>query len=166
MDRTIIFTADDFSIRAGHADGSLMAKTVRWCIFMLSFVLIPVFDKMHMEELSVSLKLPNIKLVDGSSGGGSVTVSSPRECSLTVLIEIQTIRTAGWSYLPTIKTFLVVTQQLNAGIPNLGAILGPAIGLGAARVTACHFTVIAGDVGSLFNAGPNVVAGTLNRHQT
>jgi hypothetical protein len=29
---------------------------------------------MHMEELSISLKLPNIKLVDGSSGGGSVTV--------------------------------------------------------------------------------------------
>jgi hypothetical protein len=115
-----------------------------------------------MEELSVALKLPNIKLVDGSSGGGSVTVSF----ALTVIIDsadkIQTIRTAGWSYLPTVKTFLVVTQQLNAGIPNLGAILGPAIGLGAARVTACHFTVIAGDVGSLFNAGPNVVAGTLN----
>jgi hypothetical protein len=28
-----------------------------------------------MEELSISLKLPNIKLVDGSSGGGSVTVN-------------------------------------------------------------------------------------------
>jgi acetyl-CoA carboxylase carboxyltransferase component len=50
-------------------------------------------------------------------------------------------------------------KQLNSGIPNLGAILGPAIGLGAARVTACHFIVMAGDVGSLFNAGPNVVAG-------
>jgi acetyl-CoA carboxylase carboxyltransferase component len=27
--RTILFTADDYSIRAGHADGSLAAKTVR-----------------------------------------------------------------------------------------------------------------------------------------
>lgn len=26
--RPIVFTADDFSIRAGHADGALMAKTV------------------------------------------------------------------------------------------------------------------------------------------
>lgn len=29
--RKIVFTADDFSIRAGHADGSLMEKTVRVC---------------------------------------------------------------------------------------------------------------------------------------
>jgi hypothetical protein len=27
--RKIVFTADDFSIRAGHADGALMDKTVR-----------------------------------------------------------------------------------------------------------------------------------------
>jgi hypothetical protein len=25
----VVFTADDYSIRAGHADGALMAKTVR-----------------------------------------------------------------------------------------------------------------------------------------
>jgi acetyl-CoA carboxylase carboxyltransferase component len=98
-----------------------------------------------MEELSVALKLPMIKLVDGSSGGGSVT----------------TIRTSGWSYLPVVRTFNIVVKQLNMGIPNLGAVLGPAIGLGAARVVACHFTVMAGDVGSLFNAGPNVVASTV-----
>ncbi|KAF2402648.1 propionyl-CoA carboxylase-like protein [Trichodelitschia bisporula] len=122
--RTILFTADDYSIRAGHADGALMAKT------------------MYIEELAVALKLPVVKLVDGSSGGGSVT----------------TIRTAGWSYLPTVRTFNVVVKQLNMGIPNLGAVLGPAIGLGAARVVSCHFSVMAADVGSLFNAGPSVVA--------
>jgi acetyl-CoA carboxylase carboxyltransferase component len=54
-----------------------------------------------------------------------------------------------------------VTEQLNLGIPNLGAVLGPAIGLGAARVVACHFSVMAADVGALFNAGPKVVAGQL-----
>lgn len=27
--RKIVFTTDDFSIRAGHADGSMMEKTVR-----------------------------------------------------------------------------------------------------------------------------------------
>jgi acetyl-CoA carboxylase carboxyltransferase component len=43
------------------------------------------------------------------------------------------------------------------GIPNLGAVVGPAIGLGAARVVACHFSVMAADIGSLFNAGPSVV---------
>ena len=55
--------------------------------------------------------------------------------------------------------FDTVVKQLNMGIPNLGAVLGPAIGLGAARVVCCHFSVMAADVGSLFNAGPKVVAG-------
>jgi acetyl-CoA carboxylase carboxyltransferase component len=123
--RKVVFTADDFSIRAGHADGALMEKTI------------------YMEKLAIALKLPIIKLVDGSSGGGSVT----------------TIRTAGYSYIPPMPSFTHVVQQLNLGIPNLGAVLGPAIGLGAARVVACHFSVMAADVGSLFNAGPKVVAG-------
>ncbi|KAF2009643.1 ClpP/crotonase [Aaosphaeria arxii CBS 175.79] len=121
--RKIVFTADDFSIRAGHADGALMDKTI------------------YMEKLAIALKIPIVKLVDGSSGGGSVT----------------TIRTSGFSYVPPLPSFTQVVQQLNMGIPNLGAVVGPAIGLGAARVVACHFSVMAGDIGSLFNAGPNVV---------
>ncbi|KAH7381359.1 propionyl-CoA carboxylase-like protein [Phaeosphaeria sp. MPI-PUGE-AT-0046c] len=121
--RKIVFTADDYSLRAGHADGALMDKTV------------------YMEKLAIALKLPIIKLVDGSSGGGSVT----------------TIRATGFSYVPPLPSFTQVIQQVNMGIPNLGAVLGPAIGLGAARVVACHFSVMAGDISSLFNAGPNVV---------
>ncbi len=81
--------------------------------------------------------------VDGSSGGGSVT----------------SIRKQGFSYIPPLPAFDQVIPQLNLGIPNLGAVLGPAIGLGAARVTACHFSVMAANVGSLFNAGPQVVKG-------
>ena len=123
--REVVFTADDFSIRAGHADGALMAKTV------------------YMEKMSIALKLPMIKLVDGSSGGGSVS----------------TIITNQFSYVPPLQGVDNVVRQLNMGIPNLGAVLGPAIGLGAARVVACHFSVMAADVGSLFNAGPKVVAG-------
>lgn len=94
-----------------------------------------------MEKLAIALKIPIIKLVDGSSGGGSVT----------------TIRSTGFSYVPPLPSFTQVVQQLNLGIPNLGAVVGPAIGLGAARVVACHFSVMAADIGSLFNAGPNVV---------
>ena len=123
--RQIVFTADDFSIRAGHQDGNLMAKTL------------------YMEKMAMSLKLPMIKLVDGSSGGGSVS----------------TIATQGFSYVPPMQGFDTIVKQLNMGIPNLGAVVGPAIGLGAARVVSCHFSVMAADVGSLFNAGPKVVAG-------
>ncbi|CAK4003914.1 Acetyl- carboxylase, carboxyltransferase component (subunit alpha and beta) [Lecanosticta acicola] len=123
--RQIVFTADDFSIRAGHQDGHLMAKTL------------------HTEKLSIAMKIPMIKLTDGSSGGGSIS----------------TIATTGFSYVPPMSGFEVVTKQLNMGIPNLGAVLGPAIGLGAARVVSCHFSVMAANVGSLFNAGPQVVKG-------
>lgn len=94
-----------------------------------------------MEKLAIALKLPIVKLVDGSSGGGSVT----------------TIRSWGYSYIPPLPSFQHVVEQLNLGIPNLGAVVGPAIGLGAARVVACHFSVMAGDIGSLFNAGLDVV---------
>ncbi|KAL9084500.1 MAG: hypothetical protein Q9159_005196 [Coniocarpon cinnabarinum] len=121
--RSVLLTADDYSLRAGHADGALAEKTL------------------YVEKLALSLRLPNVKLVDGSSGGGSVT----------------TIRKYGFSYVPPLPAFDVVVKQLNAGIPNLGAVLGPAIGLGAARVTICHFSVMAGNIGALFNAGPKVV---------
>ncbi|KAK8134796.1 hypothetical protein PG984_006808 [Apiospora sp. TS-2023a] len=123
--RKIIFTADDYSLRAGHADGALWEKTE------------------YIEKLALSLRIPIVKLVDGSSGGGSVT----------------SIRKNGFSYVPPLPAFSHVVQQLNLGIPNLGAAVGPSIGLGAARVTVCHFSVMAADVGSLFNAGPKVVEG-------
>ncbi|CAG8896008.1 unnamed protein product [Penicillium egyptiacum] len=123
--RKVLLTADDFSIRSGHADGASHGKTV------------------YVEKLAIALRVPVVKLVDGSSGGGSVT----------------TIRKEGWSYLPTVASFPHVIQQLNMGIPNLGAVVGPAIGLGAARVVSCHFSVMAADIGALFNAGPKVVEG-------
>ena len=125
MKRRVYLTADDFTIRAGHADGGNSLKTL------------------YGEKLALKLKVPVIKLVDGSSGGGSVS----------------TIAKMGWSYIPHNTYLSVAAEQLNAGIPNLGAVLGPAIGLGAARVVCSHFSVMAGDVGSLFNAGPKVVEG-------
>ena len=123
--RHVMITADDFSIRAGHLDGATPEKTVL------------------AEKMALAMRVPVVKLVDGSSGGGSVTL----------------IRREGYSYIPTVRAFHHVIPQLNQGIPNIGAVLGPAVGLGAARVTACHFSVMAADVGSLFNAGPKVVEG-------
>lgn len=123
--RRILLSADDFTIRAGHSDGATFAKTV------------------YLEKLALKLKIPVVKLVDGSSGGGSVTH----------------IKTHGFAYVPPLDGSHEVIAQLNAGIPNLGAACGSAIGLGAARLVVCHFSVMAGDIGSLFNAGPKVVEG-------
>ena len=50
-------------------------------------------------------------------------------------------------------------SQLEEGIPNCAAVLGSAVGLGAARAASCHFSVMAGDIGALFNAGPKIVEG-------
>lgn len=91
--RKVLLTADDFSIRSGHADGASHGKTV------------------YVEKLAIALRVPVVKLVDGSSGGGSVT----------------TIKKEGWSYLPHVASFPYVIQQLNMGIPNLGAVVGPAV---------------------------------------
>lgn len=123
--RQVYLTSDDFAIRGGHADGHNGLKTL------------------YGEKLALRLKVPVVKLVDGSSGGGSVT----------------TIATTGYSYLPHVTLLKTVVLQLNQGIPNLGAVVGPAIGLGAARVVSTHFSVMAADIGSLFNAGPKVVEG-------
>lgn len=125
MKRQVYLTADDFAIRGGHADGHNSTKQI------------------YGEKLALRLKVPVVKLTDGSSGGGSVS----------------TIATQGWSYIPHVNFMGIVVQQLNAGIPNMGAVVGPAIGLGAARVVSTHFSVMAADVGSLFNAGPKVVEG-------
>lgn len=125
MTRQVYLTADDFAIRGGHADGHNALKTL------------------YGEKLALRLKVPVVKLCDGSSGGGSVS----------------TIATNGFSYIPHVTILGTVMKQLNAGIPNLGAVVGPAIGLGAARVVSTHFSVMAADVGSLFNAGPKVVEG-------
>lgn len=97
--RKVLLTADDFSIRSGHADGASTGKTT------------------YVEKLAIALRMPVVKLVDGSSGGGSVT----------------TIRKEGWSYLPHVMSFAPVIQQLNMGIPNLGAVVGPAVCV----LTAC-----------------------------
>lgn len=63
-------TADDFTLRAGHADGALMAKTL------------------YMEKLAVHMKLPMIKLVDGSSGGGSITTYRAQQASYIPQLEL------------------------------------------------------------------------------
>ena len=124
-DRTIILTADDFTIRAGHADGALMPKTI------------------FMDKMSVHLRIPKVNVVDGASGGGSIT----------------TYKRDGGSYLPKLELLYWLVKQLDMGIPQCSAVVGPAVGLGAARAAVSHFSVIAADIGSLFNAGPKIVEG-------
>lgn len=122
--RRVAVAADDFTIRAGHADGALYQKA------------------QYIESLAQSLCIPIVRLIDGSSGGGSVAV----------------YRDLGYTYVPpsTGAGWVTMINSL-AIIPVIGVILGPAIGLGAAKASTSHFSVICSDIGSLFNAGPVVV---------
>ncbi|KAI9316820.1 carboxyl transferase [Dichotomocladium elegans] len=121
--RPVIVAADDFSIRAGHADGAVWAKSVM------------------AEQSARKLKVPLVRLIDGSSGGGSVTMMLDH----------------GYTYLPPLMGMHDIIASLSE-IPVVAAALGPAVGLGAARATLTHFSVVAENVGSLFAAGPPIVA--------
>ncbi|ORY79820.1 propionyl-CoA carboxylase-like protein [Protomyces lactucae-debilis] len=122
--RRVGLAADDFTIRAGHADGALFQKAL------------------YFEHLALVHKVPIIRLIDGSSGGGSVAV----------------YKDMGYTYIPP-ATGAGWTPMLDSlsQVPVIGCILGPAVGLGAAKVTMTHFSVISNQVGSMFNAGPIVV---------
>lgn len=55
-DYIIFLSLIDFSVRGGHADGAIGRKAI------------------YIEGLARELRIPLIRLVDGSSGGGSVAV--------------------------------------------------------------------------------------------
>ena len=59
--RPAIVCADDFTSRGGHADGAIGAKSF------------------HLDQLSMQLQIPSIRLLDGSSGGGSVAAMVPEQ---------------------------------------------------------------------------------------
>ena len=59
--RQTIVCADDFTSRGGHADGAIGAKSL------------------YLDRLSMQLRIPSVRLLDGSSGGGSVTAMVPQQ---------------------------------------------------------------------------------------
>jgi acetyl-CoA carboxylase carboxyltransferase component len=114
---------DDFTIRGGAADAAIWEKAV------------------YAERLAHDLRIPLVRLVDGTGGGGSV----------------KTLEQMGFSYVPPLPGFDLVVRNLSI-VPVVAAALGPAAGLGAARVVCSHFSVIVKGTAQLFVAGPPVVA--------
>jgi acetyl-CoA carboxylase carboxyltransferase component len=121
--RRAVVQADDFTVRGGAADAAIWEKAV------------------YAERLAHDLRLPLVRLVDGTGGGGSV----------------KTLEQMGFSYVPPLPGFDLVVANLSI-VPVVAAALGPVAGLGAARVVCSHFSVIARGTAQLFVAGPPVVA--------
>src|ERR1700753_1825092 len=109
--RTVVVVGDDFTVRGGSADASISAKPLM------------------AEEMAHDFRLPIIRIIEGSGGGGSV----------------KTIETKGAANLPGgiggTRWYRYTTENL-AHVPVVGLGLGSVAGLGAARLAASHHSGI------------------------
>jgi acetyl-CoA carboxylase carboxyltransferase component/biotin carboxyl carrier protein len=147
--RPIVVCADDFTSRGGHADGAIAAKSV------------------YLDQLSIELRVPSVRLLDGSSGGGSVAAMVPeqkregesgaKESSGAIRAGRPRVAGGGGSFLPTHLGSSEYAQQL-ATVPVVNVLLGSVVGLGAAKAVLGHFSVMVRDISQLFVAGPPVVS--------
>src|SRR5437762_3434434 len=120
--RRVVVGGDDFTVRGGANDASIGGK------------------QGYAEKMARELRLPLVRLVDGTGGGGSV----------------KTYEITGRTYVPGNPTWDVIATALSE-IPVIAAALGPVAGLGAARVACSHFSVMVRGISQVFVAGPPVV---------
>src|SRR2546421_9385748 len=96
------------------------------------------------EQMAHDLKLPIVRIIEGSGGGGSV----------------KTIETTGRANLPgrvgSNLPYYYTTANLGH-VPVVALGLGSVAGLGAARMAASHDSVMTKETSALFVAGPPVV---------
>src|SRR5438874_1435806 len=92
------------------------------------------------ELMARELRLPIVRLVDGTGGGGSV----------------KTLDEMKRTYVPANPSWDVVVALLSE-VPVVGACMGSVAGLGAARVVTSHFALMVRETSQLFVAGPPVV---------
>lgn len=121
--RPVVATADDFTVRGGASDASIYRKFVM------------------AEQMAHEMRLPLIRMIDGTGGGGSVKM----------------LEDMGFTYVPAVPGWEHVVKNLDT-VPVVGLALGPTAGLGAARVVASHYSVMVKGLSQLFTAGPAVVA--------
>jgi acetyl-CoA carboxylase carboxyltransferase component len=120
--RKVVVGGDDFTIRGGAADAGIRGKQI------------------HAEQLANSLRLPMVRLVDGTGGGGSVKM----------------LERFGYTYVPANPAWNYVVDNMSM-VPVVAACMGSVAGLGAARVVTSHFSILVEPTAQLFTAGPPVV---------
>jgi acetyl/propionyl-CoA carboxylase alpha subunit/acetyl-CoA carboxylase carboxyltransferase component len=147
--RPCIVCADDFTSRGGHADGAIGQKS------------------RYLDRLSIEIRSPSIRLLDGSSGGGSVATmvpkqgsgaeSSAKESTGAIKGGQPRVVGSGGSFLPGHLGSSYYADQL-ATVPVVNLLLGSVVGIGAAKAVLGHFSVMVRDIAQLFVAGPPVVS--------
>lgn len=121
--RSVAVSGDDFTVRGGANDGGVLEKLV------------------YVERMALELRIPLVRLVDGTGGGGSV----------------KTNETIGRTYVPAVPGWEYAVMNL-ATVPVVGLALGSVAGLGAARVATSHYSLMVEGISQIFAAGPPVVA--------
>ena len=147
--RSVIVCADDFTSRGGHADGAIAAKSG------------------YLDRLATEMRTPSLRLLDGSSGGGSVAAMVPeqkkegesnaKESSGAIKAGRPRVSGGGGSYLPGHLGSSMYAEQLST-VPVVNLLLGSVVGIGAAKAVLGHFAVMVRDIAQLFVAGPPVVS--------
>ncbi len=122
QERNVVVGADDFTVRGGAADASIAQKQIM------------------AEQLANEYRLPLIRLIEGTGGGGSVK-------SLDMDARTYIPGNPGWNW---------VVENLST-IPVIALALGPVAGLGAARAVTSHFSIMVEKISQMFVAGPPVV---------
>lgn len=121
--RPVALTADDFTVRGGAADASLHRKLG------------------EAERLAFEYRLPLIRLIEGTGGGGSV----------------RTLESSGYTYIPEIPGWELMVENLSQ-VPVVALGLGPVAGLGSGRLVMAHYALLVDGLAQMFVAGPPVVA--------
>jgi acetyl-CoA carboxylase carboxyltransferase component len=121
--RTVVVGGDDFTVRGGAADAAIRGKQVM------------------SEQMANELRVPLVRLVDGTGGGGSV----------------KTIETMGYTYVPANPAWDWVVANMGT-VPVVALGLGSVAGLGAARLVSSHYSMMVEGISHMFIAGPPVVA--------
>jgi len=120
--RPVVIGGDDFTVRGGSADATIKGK------------------HFQCEQMAKELRLPLVRIVEGSGGGGSV----------------KTIETTGRANVPGVAGWELVVDNMGT-VPRVALGLGSVAGLGAAHLAAAHYSVMVKDISALFVAGPPVV---------
>jgi len=120
--RPVVVGGDDFTVRGGSADATIKEK------------------HLQCEDMAYELRLPLLRLVEGSGGGGSV----------------KTIETTGRANVPALAGWDSVVRNIGT-IPRVALGLGSVAGLGAAHLAAAHYSLMVKELSALFVAGPPVV---------
>jgi acetyl-CoA carboxylase carboxyltransferase component len=121
--RPVVVAGDDFTVRGGAGDASIYLK------FMMG------------ERMANELRLPLIRLIDGTGGGGSVKSLDARNAR---------------TYVPMNPGWEIAVDNL-AQVPVVALGLGPVAGLGAARLVTSHYSLLVEGLAQMFVAGPPVV---------